>query len=247
MANLLFWNLQLRMGRCSQLTKKWITGGWALQTGSQQVKLLPVAEPDEAWGPDRLALGTAQQSEMQAAVKDPQNDKMVKGNQITADIQKVLDTFLGLPKWWPKCFANSRAVLSPWHAEGLTCSINYSNRTAFPQREFTKREHIHNLNKVFLHSQTRDQIFILTTITANFHESQNLTSSISFTFSWLLCIGMCFRLFFNHMEIHLWLSVPQQVTDFCSVLWIGKQLTVAQYRPCILSPSHHCCILHDNV
>lgn len=147
MGILLFWNLQLSMGRCSQQTKKWITGGWALQIGSQQVKLLPVAEPDEVWGSGRLALGATQQSEMHTAVKDNQNDKMVKGNQITAGIQEVLGTFLGLPKWWPKYFANSRAVLSPWHAEGLTSSINYSNRTAFPQLQFMKTEQIHHLNK----------------------------------------------------------------------------------------------------
>lgn len=75
-----------------------------------------------------MAPAATQKLEIQATVKDPESGRMVKGNLITVDILKVLDTFLEIPKSCPKCLANNRALLSHRPVKSLRSKFNYTNR-----------------------------------------------------------------------------------------------------------------------
>lgn len=69
---------------------------------------------------------------------------MVKGNQITEDVLKVLDTFPEIPKSWPKRLEKNRALLSHRHTKSLRSNFNYSNGEAFPRCEFTEQGGAYN-------------------------------------------------------------------------------------------------------
>jgi len=94
-----------------------------------------VPECEETREPGRLAPAAAQQSQIQVTVKDPESGKTVKGNQTTANVLKVLDTFLEIPKSWPNHPENTRALLSHRHTQSLRSNFNCGNGEAFPQRK----------------------------------------------------------------------------------------------------------------